>query len=118
MSMCVSGVFARSTSGSNHLCGWEHPARVCARIQTAPIGMNYLGKSLFYLCTVRWPRAHKVLLPVSQETTLIHHPPQRRMPPSHPQTPAHFPACSSGPLQMSLYRSHTSLKTGCLKLLW
>lgn len=86
VSVCL--VCADSTSRSNHLCVWEYPACVCACIQKAPFGMNYLEESLFYLCTVHWPRVRKVLLPTSQETTLIHHPPFCSMPPSHPPNPA------------------------------
>lgn len=67
---------------------------VRAHIQTAPTGMNYLEKSLFYLSTVRRARAHKVLLSVSQETGLIHHPAWRTVPTSQPPTPAHLPARS------------------------
>lgn len=84
----------------SHLCVREDPACVCACVQQAPIGMNYLEESLFYLSSVGWPRARKVLLPTTQETTLIHHPPFCSMPPSHPPTQV-LPACSSVPLQMS-----------------
>lgn len=46
---------------------------VCACTQRAPFGMNYLQESLFCLCTVQRPRAHKVPLLSSQETSLIYH---------------------------------------------
>lgn len=79
---------------------------VCAWVQKAPIGMNYLAESLLYLSMVDWPRACTVLLPTTQETTLIHHPAFCSMPLSHPTTPPQFSqACWSGPLQMSLFRS-------------
>lgn len=65
---------------------------VRARIQTAPAGMNYLEESLFCLGTVRRARAHKVLLRVSQETTLIHHPGRRSVPTTQPPTPGVFPS--------------------------
>ena len=65
--------------------------RACAR--NAPTGMNYLEKSLLYLSTVDWPQAHTVLLPTTQETTLIHHSSSCSMPPSHPTTPTQlFPS--------------------------
>lgn len=68
-----------------HLGVWKDPT--CECVQKAPFGMNYLEESLFYLSTVDWPQARTVLLPTSQETTLIHHPPFCSMPPSHPQIP-------------------------------
>lgn len=69
---------------------------VCACVQKAPIGMNYLEESLFYLSTLERPQAHKVLLPTTQETTLIHQSPLYSVPPSRgPSWAEHFPACST-----------------------
>ena len=98
--MCVCVCVQILLRESSHLCVREDPACVCACVQQAPIGMNYLEESLFYLSTVGWPRARKVLLPTTQETTLIHHPPLCSMPPSRPPTQV-LPACSSVSLQMS-----------------
>lgn len=36
---------------------------MCVCVQKAPVGMNYLEESLFYLSTVDWPQARTVLLP-------------------------------------------------------
>lgn len=76
---------------------------MCVSVQKAPIGMNYLEESLLCLSTVDWLQARTVLLPTTQEATLIHHPPFCSMPQSHPTTPPQlFPACSSaGPLQIA-----------------
>lgn len=98
-------VCSHYTSGGIYVC--EHPACVRACIQRAPIGMNYLEESLFCLCTVHRPQARKVLLPTSQETTLIHHPPFCSMPPSRPPSWA-FP---------SMQRCTTNV-TACITVLF
>lgn len=85
MRACVCLAGAHSTSGRSHLRGRGILPCVCARIQTAPTGINYLEKSLFYLSTVRRAQAHKVLLPVSQEARLVHHPAWRTVPTSQPR---------------------------------
>lgn len=100
VSVCVCVCVQMLLREGSHLCVREDPACVCACVQQAPIGMNYLEESLFYLSTVGWPWARKVLLPTTQETTLIHHRPFCSMPPSHPPTQV-LPACSGVPQQMS-----------------